>query len=69
MKGAKWILAAAAVTVYVAVPAYRYYVIGAWVAHKILNDRPGRYRVVSKQSRDYKRIVGGTHHGAMAKTL
>ncbi|MDF2650946.1 MAG: hypothetical protein K0Q73_6751 [Paenibacillus sp.] len=60
MKATKWIMAAAAVTVYVAVPAYRYYVIGAWVAHKILNDKQGnRYRVVNKQSSHYKRLIGG----------
>lgn len=55
----KWTLAAAAVTVYFAVPGYRYYVIGSWVAFKIIKDKKGnRYRVVPKQSAHYKRLVG-----------
>lgn len=59
MKAAKWALAAAVVTVYAAVPAYRYYVIGSWIAYKILRDKgPRRYRVVQRESRHYKRLVG-----------
>lgn len=57
MKPGKIVLAAAAVTVYVVCPAYRYYIIGSWVAYKILNDKPGRYRVVPKGSRTYQRVL------------
>lgn len=60
MKIGKLAMAAVAVTVYVTVPAYRYWVIGSWVAYKIANDRGStRYRIVSKQSKHFKRLVGG----------
>jgi hypothetical protein len=59
MKKAKWLIAAAAVTVYVACPAYRYWVIGSWVAVKVLRDKPLKPRVIPKGSRQYNRLVGG----------
>lgn len=58
MKASKALFAAAAVTVYIVCPAYRYYVIGAWVGHKILNDKP-RTNVVPKGSKLYNRVIGG----------
>lgn len=59
-KAAKWALATAAITVYFTCPAYRYYVIGSWVFYKIVRDKPSkRYRIVSKGSQHYKRLVGG----------
>lgn len=57
MKLGKAIVAAAAVTVYIVCPAYRYYVIGAWVGHKILNDKP-RFKSIRKGSKVYNRLVG-----------
>ncbi len=57
MKPTKIAMAAAAVTVYIVCPAYRYYIIGSWVAYKILSDKPGKYRVIPKGSRLYNRIV------------
>ena len=57
MKPAKLALAAAAITVYVVCPAYRYYVIGSWITYKILNDKPGRYRVIPKGSKLYARVL------------
>lgn len=57
MKPAKLVMAAAAVTVYFAFPPYRYYVIGSWVAYKILNDKARPTRVIPKGSAQYKRIV------------
>lgn len=57
MKPAKLVLAAAAVTVYVVCPAYRYYVIGSWITYKILKDKPGRYRVIPKGSKLYSKVL------------
>lgn len=57
MKPTKLIMAAAAVTVYIVCPAYRYYVIGSWVGYKILHDKPRRYRVVPKGSKAYVRVL------------
>ncbi|MFD1953754.1 hypothetical protein ACFSL6_17600 [Paenibacillus thailandensis] len=51
MKPVKILLAAAAVTTYIAFPAYRYYVIGSWIAYKIMTDRPRSYRIVAKGSK------------------
>lgn len=59
MKPGKVVLAAAAVTVYAVCPAYRYYVIGSWIAYKILSDKPGRYRVIRKGSRLYEKVLKG----------
>lgn len=59
MKASKAIFAVAAVTVYIVCPAYRYYVIGAWVGHKILRDQP-RFTPVPKGSKVYNRIVRAT---------
>lgn len=53
----KAFLAAAAITVYIALPAYRYYMIASFVGMRIMGDRP-RYRVVPKWSKHYKRLVG-----------
>jgi hypothetical protein len=58
MKPVKLIMAAAAVTVYFAFPPYRYYVIGTWVAYKILNDKPRPPRVIRKGSKQYLKITG-----------
>lgn len=57
MKVGKTAFALAAVTVYIVCPAYRYYIIGSWIGYKILNDKP-RFRVVSKGSKFYNRLVG-----------
>jgi hypothetical protein len=57
MKPTKLLIAAAAATVYIVCPPYRYYVIGSWVAYKILNDKPRRYRVVSKGSKAWEGIM------------
>lgn len=57
MKPAKLVIAAAAVTVYIVCPAYRYYVIGTWIAYKIMNDKPGKYRVIPKGSKLYTRVL------------
>lgn len=55
----KWIAAAAIMTVYFCVPAYRYYVIGSWIAYKIASDkRMPRYLVVAKGTKHYNRLVG-----------
>ncbi|WP_438447398.1 hypothetical protein [Gorillibacterium sp. sgz5001074] len=56
---AKTVLAVSAVVVYIACPAYRYWMLGSWIGYKILNDRPGRFRVVPKGSRQFRRMVGG----------
>lgn len=57
MKLGKTAFAVAAVTVYIVCPAYRYYIIGAWVGHKILSDKP-RFTKIPKGSKVYRRIVG-----------
>lgn len=57
MNKKKALLAAAAITVYIALPAYRYYMIASFVGMRIMGDRP-RYRVVPKWSKHYKRLVG-----------
>jgi hypothetical protein len=59
VKSVKVLMAAAAVTVYVVCPAYRYYVIGSWIGYKILNDKPGRYRIVPRGSKTYSRVLKG----------
>ncbi|MCA0754887.1 hypothetical protein KP806_07480 [Paenibacillus sp. N4] len=59
MKVSKVLIAAAAVTVYVVCPAYRYYVIGSWVGYKIMSDKPRKPRVIPKDSKLFKKIVGG----------
>jgi hypothetical protein len=53
---AKYFLAGAALGVYVLCPAYRYYVIGSWIALKIANEK-AKYTVVPRSSRIYKRIM------------
>jgi hypothetical protein len=57
MKPTKFIIAAAVVTVYIVFPAYRYYVIGSWVAYKIMNDKPRQYRVIPKGSKVWEGIM------------
>lgn len=57
MKLGKTLFALSAVTIYIVCPAYRYYVIGAWVGHKILSDKP-RFTLVRKGSKVYNRLVG-----------
>lgn len=59
MKPGKVIMAAAAVTVYVVCPAYRYYVIGSWIAYKILSDKPRKPKTIPKGSKLYARLTGG----------
>ena len=58
MKATKLIMAAAAVTVYVVFPAYRYYVIGSWVGLKIINNKPRPLRVIPKGSAKYNYLTG-----------
>lgn len=47
-KGVKLLFAAAAITVYVAFPPYRYWVLGSWMAARILTDRGRVIKHVSK---------------------
>jgi hypothetical protein len=61
MKPVKWAIALTAAAVYFTIPGYRYYVIGSWVAYKIIHDKPRKYRVVAKESNHYKRLVGMRH--------
>lgn len=53
---AKWFLAGSAIAVYFIAPGYKYYVIGSWIAYKIMQDKQ-RYRVVPKSSKAYHRIM------------
>lgn len=59
MKPAKLLFVAGAITVYFAFPAYRYYLIGSWVAYKIASSKPGKYHVVPKESLLYNKVLGG----------
>lgn len=58
MKASKVLMAAAAVTVYIVFPAYRYYVIGSWVGYKIMSDKPRKPRIIPKGSKLFKKVVG-----------
>lgn len=42
------------VTVYVALPAYRYYAIGSYIGYKILFDKQSGYKIVSKKNNQIK---------------
>lgn len=53
----KALLAITAATVVIAFPAYRYYVIGALIANRIVSERR-TYRTVPKGSKHFKRLVG-----------
>lgn len=48
MKKRNVLIAIAMVTVYVALPAYRYYAIGSYIGYKILSEKQS-YRVVKRR--------------------
>lgn len=60
MKAKRIALGVVVATVYIALPAYRYYVLGSWIAYKIMSDKPRPPRVVPKGSRLYEKITKGT---------
>jgi hypothetical protein len=53
----KTLAAISAAVVIITMPAYRYYVIGAIVANRILEDR-APYRTIPRGSKLYKRLMG-----------
>lgn len=54
----KHLLAVSAVVVYIACPAYRYWMLGSWIGYKILNDKGQPVRPIPKGSRAYQRVMG-----------
>jgi hypothetical protein len=54
----KWIVAAAIISVYVAFPAYKYYVLGSIVAYRVIKPKEVKARTIAKGSPAYNRIIG-----------